>query len=500
METTDEHSHGSSSSSHGSHSCAHDSMMHTPLRSDLKTPSPREIELTKSYSKQDPLTPHIPCHGFTSQSELEEIANQKAKLQLYAAGLLCFLFMIAEVFGGIYANSLAVLTDAAHLLSDLFGFCISIFALHMASRSSTHDRSFGYHRAEIIGAFCSVLLIWVLTVMLLIEAIERIQDPQPIDGKIMFIIASAGLGVNIAMGFILHQAGHGHSHGELVGAHGGSCGHGHAHHTDSQQQHQHGHSHADQDSKHSHNHGHHDDDDNQEGTYSRQLMGSPRLTPRISRLSGLTRLSGLSDDEAADDRYRTIPNDMHTLNINSSEHDDHVSSAPAAYTNINVSAAFVHVLGDAIQSVGVMIAAALIWYFDGNKHYLIADPICTFVFSLLVVLTTYKLSRQALAILMEGTPTDIDLGEVEDSLCKLRGVVSIHDLHVWSLTVGKYNLTAHVVCKDNETAGILKMAQDILHRKYNIVHSTLQMELKDADENLPCYQHHIQAKSMLLTS
>ena len=157
----------------------------------------------------------VNCGGLNPKlkAELADISedpeNAKARRKLWLASALCFLFMICEIVGGFFANSLAIMTDAAHLLSDLAGFLISIFALWLATRAPTSRLSFGFHRAEILGALISVLLIWLLTGILVYEAIFRIRNPQDVDGKLMFIVASTGLGVNIALGFILHQSGHG---------------------------------------------------------------------------------------------------------------------------------------------------------------------------------------------------------------------------------------------------------------------------------------------------
>ena len=116
--------------------------------------------------------------------------------------------MICEIIGGLIANSLAIMTDAAHLLSDLAGFLISIFALWLATRPATSRLSFGFHRAEILGALISVLLIWVLTGVLVYEAIWRLAHPEDVDGKIMFIVSAAGLACNFCMGMILVSTTH----------------------------------------------------------------------------------------------------------------------------------------------------------------------------------------------------------------------------------------------------------------------------------------------------
>jgi len=331
-----------------------------------------------------------PLHSAPSEEEAE---NEKARRKLWTASVLCFCFMIAEIIGGFFANSLAIMTDAAHLLSDLAGFLISIFALWLATRAPTSRLSFGFHRAEILGALISVLLIWLLTGILVYEAIFRIRNPEEVDGKLMFIVASTGLGVNLLMGFILHQSGHGHSHG-LGGGHG-------------------------------HSHGGH----------------------------------GSHEEEEEDDEHGSHGG-----------HGGHGRSGK----NINVTAAFVHVVGDALQSVGVMIAAGLIWY---NPEWRIADPITTFVFSLLVLFTTTRLIKQSIGVLMEGVPEGIDPEAVESALSQVRGVAEVHDLHIWSLSVGKPSLSVHLLTKPTDEASeVLAAAHQLCARRFNIHHSTIQVE------------------------
>ena len=169
----------------------------------------------------------------------------RAMRKLLCVSLLCVIFMVLEFIGGILAGSMAIMTDAAHLLSDFSGFLISIFSIWIGTRPATLNMSYGFHRAEIIGALGSIILIWGLTVWLLYEAVHRLIFPVPVDGFIMMITAAIGLLVNLAMGKVLHSHGHhGHSHGH---GHGHSHGHGHGH------GHDHGHSHG-----HSHEHNHSD--------------------------------------------------------------------------------------------------------------------------------------------------------------------------------------------------------------------------------------------------
>lgn len=132
--------------------------------------------------------------------------------KLLAVTGLCFLFMIAEVIGGYVSGSIAIITDAAHMLSDVAGFLISYFAIYMGSRPGNYKMSFGYHRAEILGALASVLLIWGLIIWLFVEAIHRIVDPEEIDGTYMLITACVGLVFNFISIFTLHSCGGGHHH------------------------------------------------------------------------------------------------------------------------------------------------------------------------------------------------------------------------------------------------------------------------------------------------
>jgi len=152
--------------------------------------------------------------------------DKKARNKLILASVLCLFFMILEIIGGFLANSLAIATDAAHLLTDFASFMISLFSIYLASRPATRNMSFGWHRAEVIGATVSVLMIWVVTGILVYIAIERIVSGEyEIDATIMLITSGVGVLVNIIMGCTLHQHGHGHSHGGSSGGHG----HGHSH-------------------------------------------------------------------------------------------------------------------------------------------------------------------------------------------------------------------------------------------------------------------------------
>eukprot|EP00871_Galdieria_phlegrea_P003666 jgi/Galph1/42/GphlegSOOS_G4863.1 len=340
-----------------------------------------------------------------SPTSVQTLSNNlriwKAQKKLFVASVLCACFMFAEILGGYFAGSLAIMTDAAHLLSDFASFVISLVALHLSKRPGSATMSFGYARAEVIGAFISILLIWSLSGILFVEATRRLVKPQPVDGRLMFIIALIGLFVNLLMGLVL---GHQHEH-----------------------------------SHHSHS---------------------------SKKAANITAAEESSEGQPLDASGKE---ESHS-DISSSHEQINFHSAHQEEQNVNVYAAYIHVLGDAIQSLGVLMAALLIWYFPNMQ---VADPICTFLFTFIVLLTTFRLIGNTLNVLMEGTPPGIDLVEVYEALRSIPGVREVDDLHIWSVTLGKPALSAHL--KAREMHYTLLSAQELLRNRFGIVHSTIQV-------------------------
>ncbi|XP_076309347.1 proton-coupled zinc antiporter SLC30A2-like isoform X1 [Tachypleus tridentatus] len=315
------------------------------------------------------------CHVF--QPSKEKV--NKAKRQLMFSSCLCFCFMLVEFLGGYFANSLAIMTDAAHLLSDLASFSISLFALWVGQKHPTKRMSFGYYRAEILGAVASVFIIWVLTGVLVYMAINRVRfQNYEIDTDVMLIVSGCGVAMNIIMGLVLHSSSSSHNH-----SHGSN------------------------------------------------------------------------------------------------------SSSTGNSQNINVRAAFIHVLGDLVQSTGVLIAAYIIHF---KPEYKLADPICTFIFSVLVFFTTLTIMRDAIHVLMEGFPRDMNYAVIKSNLQSIEGVETAHSLHIWSLTVDKNALAVHLaIDPEFDPHVVLKTAESLMRRKYGIYHTTIQVEKYDASTMLSCY-------------
>jgi len=131
--------------------------------------------------------------------------EKEAMNKMIKVSIVCMVFMFAEVLGGYIAGSLAIMTDAAHLFSDLSSFMISIFSIWIGQKKANKRCTFGYQRAEVLGALVSVIVIWILTIFLLKEAIERIYNPTEIVAKYMLITALFGLGCNLVMIKVLHS-------------------------------------------------------------------------------------------------------------------------------------------------------------------------------------------------------------------------------------------------------------------------------------------------------
>ncbi|WOL08495.1 metal tolerance protein 1-like [Canna indica] len=371
-----------------------------------------------------------------SSKDAQERAASMRKLLI--AVILCIIFMGVEVAGGIASNSLAILTDAAHLLSDVAAFAISLFSLWASGWEATPRQTYGFFRIEILGALVSIQMIWLLAGILVYEAIDRIiHDSGEVQGKLMFAVAAFGLLVNIIMAVMLgHDHGHGgHSHG-----HGG---HGHSHEKDDHDHSQH------DDHDHHHVHGGEHDHDHGHGI---------AVTTHHHQHSSYEKLK--------DECVPLMKDSEHSLAESSGRR--------KKQRNINVHSAYLHVLGDSIQSIGVMIGGGIIWY---KPEWKIIDLICTLIFSVVVLLTTIKMLRNILEVLMESTPREIDATKLEQGLCEMDGVVAVHELHIWAITVGKVLLACHVtITRDSDADLVLDQVIGYIKREYNISHVTIQIE------------------------
>ncbi|CEM07003.1 unnamed protein product [Vitrella brassicaformis CCMP3155] len=368
----------------------------------------------------------------------DPIAKKNAAVarKLILASVICLIFMIVEIVGGFLAHSLALMSDASHILSDLASNLIGLFAIWLASQKGSTTMSFGYHRAEILGALGSVFIIWGVTAWLLYEAVDRVVHPAVVDGQIMSITALIGVAVNLILTQVLQT----HSHGIGHTCHGHDHGHAHDH-------------------GHSHGHAHHE-----HGTHTRDEGGKIEVKVHEHHDS-----HDHSHDHAHDHSH------------------DHGHQDKKQQKSMNLDAAYIHALGDLFQSLGVLIAALCIWY---NPEWHLADPICTLIFSAFVMWTTTEIVREAVNILMEGTPEHIDLSQLQLDLSNIKGVVDVHDLHVWSLSVGSPALAVHIVAGEEPMArSILESATAVCQSKYDILHTTIQVDFSMGQEECGTTAH-----------
>lgn len=320
-----------------------------------------------------------PCENCVRRKE--KLKHKKVMKRLVIAATLYFLFMTGEIIGGYVSNSLAIMTDAVHMLTDVVGILFSLLALWLSTKPPTKRFTFGLHRLEVVSAVLSVMLIYILTAVLLFEAVQRTMNQDfDIDGDVMLITAAVGVAVNLIMGFLLNQNGHLHSH---------SHGHGHSH--------------------------------------------------------GPVQVSGSQPQQRA-------------------------------HGSLAVRAAFIHALGDLLQSVGVLIAAYIVRF---KPEYKLADPICTYIFSVLVICTTFRIIRDTVVIVLEGVPRHLDTQRIREDLLKLEDVHSVDELNIWALTADKTAALVHLQLKpsgDSNWEEVQSKARLLLLHTYGLSRCTVQVQ------------------------
>jgi cobalt-zinc-cadmium efflux system protein len=287
-------------------------------------------------------------HSHAQDDHSQGRADDRRRLSVTLA--LVATYLIAEVVGGLWAGSLALLADAGHMFSDVGALALSLFALWLAQRPSSVERTFGYHRVEILAALANGVALVAVALLILREAVERLGAPREVLGAPMLIVAVGGLFINLA---------------------------------------------------------------------------------------GLWMLHGGKD------------------------------------SNLNVRGAWLHVLSDTLGSIGVIAAAFFVWAFGWTQ----ADPIASIGIALLVIFASWKLIRETVGVLMEAAPGHIDVEEVRRALGETHGVLSMHDLHVWTITSGFVSLSCHVESShqvpDHE---VLAALQELLRERFGIDHVTIQIE------------------------
>ena len=257
---------------------------------------------------------------------------------------------LAEAIGGYVSNSLALISDAGHMLTDVTAIALALLALWFAAKPANVKKTYGYYRLEILSALLNGVLLLGITGFIVWEAIDRFREPQPVQIGTLMVVATVGLIANLVALSFLHKS---HS--------------------------------------------------------------------------------------------------------------------------MTVRGAFLHVLGDTLSSVGVLVGGVVMW----TTGWYLIDPIISVVISVVIVLSAWRLVRDAVDVLLEATPAHVDMAAVRQLLLEVDGVVAVHDLHVWTISSGIYALSAHLVvpdplrCNNDE---ILSAVKHHLYDRFGIDHTTIQIE------------------------
>jgi cobalt-zinc-cadmium efflux system protein len=264
------------------------------------------------------------------------------------------LFMVVEMVAGVVTNSLALISDAGHMLTDVIGLGMALAAIQLANRTNTRrDRTFGLYRLEILAALANAVLLFGVAIYVLFEAARRFGDPPEVLGVPMLVVAVLGLAANL-VAFALLRAG--------------------------------------------------------------------------------------------------------------------------SKESLNVEGAYLEVLSDTIGSIGVIIGA-IVLQVTGWEW---VDPVVGVAIGLFILPRTWRLGAQAVRILVQAAPPDLDMDRVHDDLADVPGVIDVHDLHAWTLTSDMEVLSAHLMVRTGtEPHGVLDQARELLRDRYGVDHATLQIEPDD---------------------
>ncbi len=284
------------------------------------------------------------------------MARHTETQRLKWALIISSVYFFAELTAGFFTNSLALLSDAGHMLSDVGALALSLFAFRVAKRPATHHSTYGYHRVEILAALFNGLTLWLIVGVIFTSAYYRLANPPVVESFGMIVVAVLGLLVNIAAAAILHS---GHHH------------------------------------------------------------------------------------------------------------------------NLNMRGAFLHVMSDAIGSVGAIAAGAIMlttgWY--------LADPLISVFIGALILYSSWSLIKDSLSVLMQSVPKGIRLDEVRQTIEAVDGVHKVHDLHVWAVTSDIYTLSAHAVVENGgDFHQVLNGIEDTLKARFNIEHTTIQLETESRED------------------
>jgi len=343
------------------------------------------------------------------------------RIFLYLCVNLCFMFV--EMVYGIWTNSLGLISDACHMLFDCTALVIGLFAAVIANWEPTQIYSYGYGRVEVLSGFVNGIFLVFIAFYILLESAERLYHPQEINTDKLLLVSCLGLVVNLVGVFAFHDL-HDHSdHGGHSHSHGHSHGHGHGH----------GHEHKEKKKEkhgHSHGHGHHDEHHDHH-------------------------------DEHEDHHH-----DHHDQ--------EEKKKKKKKANNSNLYGVYLHILADTLGSVGVIISSLII-----EKWGLtIADPICSFCISIMIVLGVIPLITGSGGTLLQCTPDEFEENQEKclKKVMAIQGVIGYRNPHFWKQNKDIIIGTIHI--QINNEASQQKVLQQItsLFKEKGVKNLTVEIE------------------------
>ncbi|KAK9456392.1 cation efflux protein [Dipodascopsis uninucleata] len=364
------------------------------------------------------------------------------------------LFFFLEVIIGYTVHSLALVADSFHMLNDVFSLVVALWAVKAAnSKEASSEYSYGWQRAEILGALINGVFLLALCLTIFLEALQRFVEPQVITNPaLILVVGCAGLVSNIVGLALFHE--HGHSHG---------------------------HSHG----NHSHGDGITDGLDGDvdameigallpESVVQESLERQRRMMQHSREIESPSPVETVAAHEAGEE----------TALLDGDDHASHNSQSKRfrrrnkklSTQSLNMRGVFLHVMGDALGNVGVIATALFIWLTDYSWRFYF-DPVVSLVITCIIFSSALPLVKSASKILLQGAPKGIDIRDVQHDILSLEGVKSVHDLHIWILRENLFIASLHVSVYVNadEFMSLSRQIRQLLH-EYGIHSATIQPE------------------------
>ena len=294
-------------------------------------------------------------HSHT-HTHLREAARQTTTRLTWSL-LITLAFVIFEAAAGYYANSLALLTDAAHNLTDVIALGLSWFAIWITAQPANPQKTYGYHRAGILVALINSTTLILISLGIFYEAYKRFVSPPEVQSSVLIVVGLVAVVINLITALLVHRG---------------------------------------------------------------------------------------------------------------------------SESDLNLRSAFVHLMGDVLSTIGAVIAGIVIYFTGANW----LDPFVSVLIGLLILYNAWGILRDAVDILLEATPRDVDMKKMVGDITQVEGVLGVHDLHVWSITQNLRTMSAHILTEDipvSAGAQIQNRINELVYHRYNIAHATLQLECVDCD-------------------